>query len=278
MPKVGAHVSAAISLEYAFDKAQKIGAECLQFFISPPQQWAFTNHDNDEIERFKSKASETQIGPNFIHGTYLVNLGTDKAEHLRKSIDWLIYGMKMAEKLEIQGLIFHTGSHKGKGLDGKMDQIVQAIREVMSQINSDTQLILETSAGGGGSIGRNFAELGMILKQVGDDRVRVCIDTAHTFAAGYDWRSDIDAILAEFGREVGLDKLAAFHANDSKMDFASYKDRHANIGEGFMGQIAFAQLLNHPLLKDKPFLLEVPGFADEGPDVENIEIMKKLRD
>ena len=277
MPKVGAHVSAAISLEYAFDKAQKIGAECLQFFISPPQQWAFTTHDNSEIERFKSKASETQIGPNFIHGTYLVNLGTDKAEHLRKSIDWLIYGMKMAEKLEIQGLIFHTGSHKGKGLDGKMDQIVQAIREVMSQINSDTQLILETSAGGGGSIGRNFAELGMILKQVGDDRVRVCIDTAHTFAAGYDWRSNIDAILAEFDREVGLDKLAAFHANDSKMDFASYKDRHANIGEGFMGQIAFAQLLNHPLLKDKPFLLEVPGFADEGPDKENIDIMKKLR-
>jgi deoxyribonuclease-4 len=277
MPKIGAHVSAAISLEFAFDKAQKIGAECLQFFISPPQQWAFTSHDADEIERFKTKASETQIGPNFIHGTYLVNLGTEKPEHLRKSTDWLIYGMKMAEKLEIQGLIFHTGSHKGKGLDGSMDQIVRAIREIMSHIESDTQLILETSAGGGGSIGRNFSELGQILKLVQDDRVKVCIDTAHTFAAGYDWRSNIDEILYEFDREVGLENLAAFHANDSKMDFESYKDRHANIGEGFMGQIAFAQLLNHPKLVDKPFLLEVPGFADEGPDAENILIMKKLR-
>jgi deoxyribonuclease-4 len=278
MPKVGAHVSAAISLELAFDKAQQIGAECFQFFVSPPQQWAFTTHDQAEIDRFKSKAQETQIGPNFIHGTYLVNLGTDKPEHLRKSIDWLIYGMKMAEKLAIQGLIFHTGSHKGKGLEGAMDQIVSALREVMTHIESDTQLILETSAGGGGSIGRNFAELGKILKQVQDDRVRVCIDTAHTFAAGYDWRSNIDEILTEFDREVGLENLAAFHANDSKMDFESYKDRHANIGEGFMGQIAFAQLLNHPLLIDKPFLLEVPGFADEGPDSENIQIMKKLRD
>jgi deoxyribonuclease-4 len=147
----------------------------------------------------------------------------------------------------------------------------------MSHIESDTQLILETSAGGGGSIGRNFSELGQILKLVQDDRVKVCIDTAHTFAAGYDWRSNIDEILYEFDREVGLENLAAFHANDSKMDFESYKDRHANIGEGFMGQIAFAQLLNHPKLVDKPFLLEVPGFADEGPDAENILIMKKLR-
>jgi deoxyribonuclease-4 len=130
--------------------------------------------------------------------------------------------MKMAEKLEIQGLIFHTGSHKGKGLDGSMDQIVRAIREIMSHIESDTQLILETSAGGGGSIGRNFSELGQILKLVQDDRVKVCIDTAHTFAAGYDWRSNIDEILYEFDREVGLENLAAFHANDSKMDFESY--------------------------------------------------------
>jgi deoxyribonuclease-4 len=278
MAKIGAHVSAAISLEFAFDKAQKIGAECFQFFVSPPQQWAFTSHDSEEIERFKKKAQETQIGPNFIHGTYLVNLGTENPVHLRKSIDWLIYGMKMAEKLGIQGLNFHTGSHKGKGMEGVMGQIVDAIKEVMTHIESDTNLILETSAGAGGSIGRDFAELGQILKLVQDDRVKVCIDTAHTFAAGYDWRSNIDQILEEFDREVGLQNLAAFHANDSKMDIGSFKDRHANIGEGFMGQIAFAQLLNHPKLEGKPFLLEVPGFAEEGPDKENVEIMKKLRD
>jgi deoxyribonuclease-4 len=163
-------------------------------------------------------------------------------------------------------------------LDGSINQIVGAIREVMTHIESDTNLILETSAGAGGSIGRDFAELGKILKLVEDSRVKVCIDTAHTFAAGYDWRSNIEAILEEFDREVGLSNLAAIHANDSKMDFGSFKDRHANIGEGFMGQIAFAQMLNHPKLINTPFLLEVPGFTDEGPDAENIEIMKKLRD
>jgi deoxyribonuclease-4 len=232
-----------------------------------------------------------------------VNLGTEKPEHLQKSIDWLKYGLGMAEKLGIEGVIFHTGSHKGKGFNEVLPQVVNSIRKVLEKVPevsevpdvskakpsdaSDTfgtfgtshkpYLILETSAGGGGSIGRDFAELGKILKEVQNDRVKVCIDVAHTFAAGYDWRNYIDDILAEFDREVGLDKLAAFHANDSKVDFESYKDRHANIGEGFLGEGAFNQLLNHPLLKDKPFLLEVPGFDDNGPDRENIEILKKLR-
>ncbi len=303
MPKIGAHVSAAVSLELAFTKAQQIGAECLQFFVSPPQQWAFTHHDSAEIERFKAEALKSGIGPNFIHGTYLVNLGTEKPEHLQKSIQWLKYGMGMAEKLGIEGVIFHTGSHKGKGFEEVLPQVVGAIKQVLekvpdvsevskvSDVKNETAfgtsgtfdtshkpyLILETSAGGGGSIGRDFAELGEIVRAVGDVRVKVCIDVAHTFAAGYDWRNRIDAILEEFDREVGLDKLAAFHANDSKVDFESYKDRHANIGEGFLGTEAFEQLLNHPLLKGKPFLLEVPGFDDNGPDKENVDILKELR-
>ena len=277
MSKIGAHVSAAVSLELAFTKAQDIGAECIQFFASPPQQWAFTHHDQAEIERFRDQARNTGIGPNFIHGTYLVNLGTEKPEHLQKSIQWLKYGMGMAEKLGIEGVIFHTGSHKGKGFDEVLPQVVDALKQVLNYVDGSAKLILETSAGGGGSIGRNFEELGKILKAVQNDRVRVCIDVAHTFAAGYDWRNHIDDILEEFDREVGLDKLAAFHANDSKMDFESYKDRHANIGEGFLGEGAFNQLLNHPKLKDKPFLLEVPGFDDNGPDKENIDILKKLR-
>lgn len=303
MPKIGAHVSSAISLEYAFDKAQKIGAECFQIFVSPPQQWAFSKHDDAEIERFRNKASETQIGPNFIHGTYLVNLGTDKPEHLQKSIDWLNYGMGMATRLGIDGVIFHTGSHKGRGMDEVMDQLVSAVKAVLEKsdtlysdeariVNGSRQaapttdtgidthkpyLILETSAGAGGSIGRDFAELGQILKRVQDDRLKVCIDLAHTFAAGYDWRVNTEQILEEFDREVGLQNLAAIHANDSKMDINTNKDRHANIGEGFLGREAFGILLNHPKLKDIPFLLEVPGFADDGPDAENIQLLKELR-
>lgn len=276
VPKIGGHVSAAVSLEKAFENAAKIGAECMQIFISPPQQWAFTKHDDEEIERFKRAASETQIGPNFIHGCYLVNLSTEKEDHLQRSINWLTYGMHMAEKLGINGVIFHTGSHKGKGLEGAIDQVVSAIKQVLSKTQK-SDLILETSAGGGGSIGRDFVELGRILKLVGDDRVKVCIDTAHTFAAGYDWRTNIDEVLAEFDREIGFGKLAAIHANDSKMDLETNKDRHANIGEGFIGKAAFELMLNHSKLKDVPFLLEVPGFADTGPDLENVNILKSLR-
>lgn len=312
MPKIGAHVSAAVSLELAFTKAQNIGAECFQFFVSPPQQWAFTHHDTAEIERFQNKAQETQIGPNFIHGTYLVNLGTSKTEHLQKSIDWLTYGMHMASKLGLEGVIFHTGSHKGAGFQEVLPQVVKALKEVLEKTEGkegqeglegnsangaagslprgtrDTRgtrspfLILETSAGGGGSIGRDFHELGEILRAVREIgelgwRVKVCIDTQHTFAAGYDWRTNIDAILEEFDREVGLENLVAFHANDSKMEFGSNRDRHENIGDGFIGREGFEQIINHPKLKNVPLLLEVPGFADEGPDKENVDILKQLR-
>src|SRR5689334_19897037 len=115
MPKVGAHVSAAVSLDLAFDKALEIGAECFQIFISPPRQWAMTSHSAEEIQAFKEKALKTGIGPNFIHGTYLINLGTSDPEHLKKSVEWLVYGLNSASDLGMRGVIFHIGSHKGLG-------------------------------------------------------------------------------------------------------------------------------------------------------------------
>lgn len=292
MPKVGAHVSAAVSLELAFEKAEKIGAECFQFFVSPPQQWVRTEHSDEEIERFKNKALETQIGPNFIHATYLVNLGASNPEHLQKSIDWLIYALDLASKLGVQGVIVHTGSHKGVGFEKVLEQVAQSIQKILKQVQDDKiQLILETSAGGGGSIGRTFWELGEILKQASPhasqgvaarvqvDRLKVCIDTQHTFASGYDYRTPLvlKDVLEEFDQEIGLSNLAVIHANDSKVELHTSRDRHENIGEGFIGRDGFSNLVNHPKLKDMPFILEVPGFAGNGPDKENVDLLKSLK-
>lgn len=299
MPKVGAHVSAAISLEKSFEKALEIGADCTQIFISPPQQWFQTKHNQEEIERYIKKAKETGIGPNFIHGTYLVNLGTDRLEHLQKSIDWLIYALNLAAKLGIEGVIFHPGSHKGTGFDQILPQLTASLKTVLDsqekrkqEIDHDGHpvplLILEASAGQGDSIGRNFTELGQILKQtypknnrgVKNNRLKICLDTQHIFAAGYDlrYKLTIDKTLEEFDQEIGLENLAAIHANDSKTDYRSAKDRHENIGTGLIGEEGFRSLINHPKLQNVPFILEVPGFSNNGPDTENILKLKSLID
>ncbi len=279
MPKIGAHVSAAISLDLSIDRAQEIGSQVTQFFISPPQQWLQTPHGEEEITAYLKKVAESGIEPNFIHGTYLVNLGTDNPEHLKKSIAWLIYAMEMAHRLKSGGVIFHLGSHKGRGFEAVLPQIVEAITVILNVVKDiDSYLILENSAGAGGVIGSSFHELGEILRLVQNDRLKICLDTQHSFAAGYDIKSlvGLKDVLEEFEQEIGLANLVAIHANDSKTEYKSNRDRHENIGDGFIGKEAFENLVNHPLLKDVPFILEVPGFAGNGPDKENLDLLKSF--
>lgn len=277
MLKIGAHVSAAVSLETAFERAGHIGANCFQIFVSPPQQWLQTKHSQDEIERFLQKAQKTRLGPNYIHGTYLINLGTRTSEHLIKSIEWLIYGLNLAEKLQIEGLVFHIGSHKGAGFEAVEKQVVESIKKVLDK-TENVKLILETSAGSGGSIGKSFSELGAIIKQVKSERLKVCLDTQHVFASGYNIVSAVGLkdVLAEFEQEIGLANLTLIHTNDSKAGYNSNLDRHENIGEGFIGKEGFENIINHPDLKKLPFILEVPGFYKDGPDKENIQLLRSL--
>lgn len=294
---IGAHVSAAVSLELSFNKATEIGAQATQIFISPPRQWFQGKHNKEEIDRYKLKQIETGITPNFIHGTYLVNLGTSDQNHLQKSIDWLIYSMNMAAELEMEGVIFHLGSHKGVGFEKVLDQVIKSLIVILEttklsiesqkrdaigpsdlQLDMGPSLILENSAGAGATIGDNFKELGQIIKRVGDARLKVCLDTCHAYAEGYDVKTKegLDKTLEEFDKEIGLEKLAVIHANDSKFALGSNKDRHANIGEGFIGLDGFTNLVNHPKLENIPFILEVPGFSGKGPDAENVQKLKSL--
>ncbi len=274
--KIGAHISAAVSLDLAFERAKNIEAECTQIFISPPQQWLKVNHSDEVVKKYQAAQSESGIGPNFIHGTYLVNLATPIPEHWEKSIDWLNYAMQVAAKIKVMGVIFHVGSHKGKGFDTVKDRVVKALAKVLKESDgTETFLILENTAGGGGSIGK-FTELGYLIKELNHPRLKVCLDTQHAFAAGYDLKDNLASVLEEFDQEIGLSNLVAIHANDSKPALGSNTDRHENIGEGTIGIDAWKRIVNHPKLKDLPFILEVPGFANTGPDLENIQILKKL--
>jgi deoxyribonuclease IV len=265
----------------SLERAQHIGASCTQIFVSPPQQWVQTNHSQEEIDLYKQKQQELGIGPNFIHGTYLINLAAESPEHVQKSIDWLIYAQTMADKLGVAGTIFHIGSHKGRGFDAVFDQLVSSIRKVLEKSPQNPFLILENSAGGGGSIGCVLPELGRLIKTINDPRLKVCIDTQHAFASGCDLEEP-ETFLAELEREVGLSNLVVLHVNDSKTTKGSKRDRHENLGEGYIGkenlQNLFRSLAKVEECKDLPLILEVPGFADKGPDKENIDILRNLTD
>jgi deoxyribonuclease-4 len=277
--RVGAHVSTAGGPATAFDRAVDIGAEAVQIFASSPRAWRFRKPSDEQVAEFRSRSVSTGVGLAFIHGSYLVNVG-GSPDILEKSIECLVENMNAANALGVPGVIFHGGSHKGKGFDGVLDQAAGALKEALARTPEDTWLIIENSAGMGAHIGASFAELGRMLAAIDDDRVKICLDTQHSFAAGYDLANaeGVAAAMDEFDREIGLDRLVAVHANDTKMELGSGVDRHENIGEGFIGLDGFEAIMGHEAFRDVPFLLEVPGPEKKGPDRENVERLKAIRD
>ena len=278
--KIGAHVKTSGGVDKAIDRAEAIGAETIQIFSGAPQAWRRKEYRPEEVEAYKTRVVETGIEPAFVHGVYLVNLATDIQDNLAKSLHALTHDMNVCHLLGAAGVIFHIGSHRGAGYDQVLRQVVESIGNVVEATPEDTWLILENSAGMGGAIGSSFAELGGIIREAGSPRVKVCLDTQHMFAAGYDVRTKdgLEAAMSEFEAEVGLDRLVAVHANDSKCDLAGGLDRHENIGEGHIGLDGFRSVMSHPAFKDVPFLLETPGFDKLGPDLRNVETLKSVRE
>jgi deoxyribonuclease IV len=276
---IGAHVSCSGGLEKSIDRACEIGAEAIQIFTASPQMWRPVNHADENVSLFRERAEACGIADTFIHGIYLINLAADVPEQLGRSVGALKMALKTSSRIGARGVIFHVGSHKGSGFEEVMGQICASVSDVLANTPDDSWLILENSAGMGGSIGSNFAELGAIIRSVGDDRIKVCLDTCHMFAAGYDVRTPaaLDQTMDEFEREVGLERLVAVHANDSKVDLKGGKDRHENIGQGFIGEEGFMTILGHPAFADVPFLLEVPGMDKSGPDRPNVDALRDIR-
>ena len=278
--KVGAHVSSAGGLDKAIDRGQEMGAETIQIFVSSPQGWAFKPIAPAVIEKFNEKTAQSGIGPNFLHCIYLVSLGAPTEEHLQKSVGALTNYMQAAGEIGVSGVIFHTGSHRGVGYDAVFDQAVGAMQEVLKASPEDVSLLIENSAGMGDHICSSFQEIGRLIKAVDSPRVKVCLDTQHLFAAGYNIvdKDGLERTMEEFDREIGLDKLMAVHANDSKTPLASAVDRHENVGEGHMGIEGFRVIMGHPAFRDIPFLLEVPGADGKGPGRADVDVLKGIRE
>ena len=277
--KIGAHVSTAGGISNAVGRAKEIGCEAIQIFGSSPQTWAFKPVPGEQIELFKQSIADAGIGPVFLHAIYLINLGTPNEDSLKKGINSLIKYMNLAADIGAAGVIFHPGSHGGRGYDAVLPQTVDAIKTVLDASPYVPCLAVEIMAGMGQHIGAKFNELGGILKAVDSPRLKICLGTSHAFAAGYDLTNSqgIKAMLDELDAGPGSASVAAVHANDSKRVCGSGVDRHDNIGDRFIGEEEFAAIMGDPAFVEFPFFLEVPGFEGNGPDKRNIDIFKTIR-
>ena len=276
--KLGAHVSTSGGLDKVSERAMDIGAEVVQIFATSPRAWKFRNLPESQIQAFRKNAVNTGLQQTFIHASYLINVGGDSSL-LQKSIDSLTLHMDAAGKIGAEGVIFHGGSHKGIGFDGVIDQASSALRTVLENSPREVKLIIENSAGMGSHIGSSFVEIARLIDLIGDSRVKVCLDTEHTFAAGYNLAdaNSIDEVMREFDKEIGLENLTVVHANDAKVEFGSGVDRHENIGDGYIGIDGFRVIMGHSAFREVPFILEVPGIDGNGPDQINMDRLKTIR-
>lgn len=270
---IGAHVTTGKGLESALEIAESIGAKAIQIFSSAPQQWQSSQHTPEEISAFTTRFKQTSVREVYIHAPYLINLATDVPALLHKSVHALIEDLQFAHDVQAKGVIVHLGSHANWQTE-KNEQLKHAINSILQQTPSDVLFIIENTAGGGNTIGRTIEELLMLQSFFSHERIAFCIDTAHAFASGYDLRSkkDVDTFYHDVF-QLGSQHIPVVHANDSKVDKGSMKDRHENIGAGLIGKTGFCYLLSHPLVSEKTFILETPGFEKKGPDKQNIDIL-----
>lgn len=275
--KIGAHISIAGGITNVFERAQNIGAEAVQIFASPPQNWNKSTINQANIEQYIKLSKTTNITPTFIHAIYLINLVSDNPVLVKKSAESLVDYLTLSSKLEAAGVIVHIGSSKA-GFESIKASLVDAINQILNKTPDNSTLIFETNAGSGFAIGSSFDQIAAIINASNNKkRLGVCLDTAHVYSSGYDIKNDTSDVFRQFDKIIGLRYLKTIHANDSKSSLGSHIDRHENIGEGTLGTKTFQNILQNPSLQNIPIILEVPGFSNQGPDLKNIDLLKSLR-
>jgi deoxyribonuclease-4 len=271
----GAHCSGGI--KGALDRATSIGADAVQLFAQSPRTWRFPEHAPDDLARFRERRVEAGIQAVLVHALYLCNLGTPDETIYEKSRVTMRSTMETACAIEADGVVFHVGSHLGAGFEAGLERAVPALREVLELCSDTTWLLLENSAGAGGTIGRSLEELAALVDALDrHPRLGVCLDSCHLFVSGVDVgdAAVVDGVLAEVDARIGLDGLRALHVNDAAAPLGSNRDRHANVLEGELGE-RLGAFLAHPAVQGLPAVMETPGPDDHGPDAAEVQ---KLRD
>jgi len=271
----GAHCSGGI--KKALDKGVEMGADAVQLFVQSPRTWRFPNHDPADLERFRERREETGL-PVLVHALYLVNLAAPDEAIYGKSVETMRATVDTACAIDAEAVVFHVGSHLGAGFEAGLERVVPALAEVLEHCNERTWVLMENSAGAGGTIGRSIDELAVIFDALGrHERLGICLDSCHLFVSGVDVTDAAtwDALLQEVDARIGLDRLRALHANDAKAPLGSNRDRHANVLDGLMGE-GLGAFLAHPRLQGLPAILETPGPDNHGPDAAEVQRLRDL--
>jgi len=282
MPRFGAHLSIAGGVERAVERAREIGADCLQLFVKPPQQWRFQPLHDKDAARFRSAAKDAVLAPLVGHASYLVNLATPDEALYEKSLQCLLAEWDRAERLGLAYLVLHPGSHTGSGEAAGLARVASALDRLHRQRPEQRcRILLETTAGAGSTLGGRLEHLKHLVETCeAGDRLGIAIDTCHLFVAGYDLRtqSAVDETLGKIDEAVGLARVAVVHVNDAKGALGSRRDRHEHIGRGKIGREGFRALVNHPALAQLPFILETPkrDARDRAMDPVNLGVLRRL--
>ena len=276
--QLGAHLSTSGGIHTAVDRAEAIGADSLQIFTQSPRMWRPTAHDPANIERFKERRAETGLGSVICHAIYLVNLASPDDELYEKSVATLVTTVDVACSIDADGVVFHVGSHLGAGFDAGLERAVPAIRRALERCSDTTWLLLENSAGAGGTIGRSIDELATIVDALDrHPRVGICLDSCHLYVSGVDVGEpkQVAATLREVKERIGLDRLRALHVNDAAAPFGSNRDRHANVLEGELGE-RLGAFLAPKTVHRLPAVMETPGPDNRGPDAAELQKLRAL--
>ena len=274
---LGTHMSIAEGIAKTAENVVKMNANTMQIFSRNPRGSSYKNYSKEEVECFQKIRREHQFGPLLAHAPYTMNLASADERVYEFACMVIREDIARMDALQIENIVFHPGSHTGIGAEAGIGNIVAGLDQAITGEES-IMILLETMSGKGTEIGVSFEELKEIRDGVKHpERIGVCLDTCHVFAAGYDIVNDLDKVLEEFDRVMGLDLLRTIHLNDSMMPFGSHKDRHAAIGEGEIGLEALLRVLEHPLLRELPFYLETP-FDDAGHKKEMEMIKRKLEE
>ncbi|MGQ9678490.1 MAG: deoxyribonuclease IV [bacterium] len=276
--RFGFHISIAGGFANVRTRALEVGCETIQIFTRSPRSWSVPKFDENDVAKFKGDMKKGDISPIFAHAPYLPNLAASDAAIRERSVANIAEELQRCAFLGIEFLVVHVG--KALGAEGKvaLTQVADNINFILNRVPNRVKLLLENTAGMGSEVGYRFDDIAQIIELVEQkDRIGATLDTAHSFEAGYDWRSKnvIDETLRQFDQTIGLGRLYLLHLNDSKTPLGSRIDRHWHIGKGEIGLNGFWEIVNHPLLKNLPGIMETPRTSAQD-DLDNIRTIRRL--
>jgi deoxyribonuclease IV len=276
--RFGFHISIAGGFSKVVERAQVRGCETIQFFSRNPRGWKYSPLNRKEVKEFRSSIQSSALFPVFLHMPYLPNIASFKSKFYKRSIHSIVTDLRRAEHLGAQYLIIHIGHRMESSEDQAVEAVSQGINQAFQTVRNSVTLLMENTAGQGTEIGYNFDQIKKIIEGVEEnEKLGVCLDTAHTFEAGYDLsnKDGLEGMLEKFDQTVGLKRLRLLHLNDSKTPLGSRKDRHWHIGDGYIGLQGFRILVNHPLLNHLPGIMETPR-KDTVEDLKNMKVIRSL--